>query len=682
MATVDPATPTDPPFQSQEPVVEFWDTTSSTPEWKEFQLGEMWMDNLTWRVMNAGISDATLRYECGLIAFDGNIPVNVQPLDLDRTWVRTTVFGDGGNFFSWVGLVVGTQEVNRAQTTIDSQLITQRFQVRGPEWLLSRIQIVQSVAATPSGQQLLINSGLTYNASENTLQGQQVVKGNKTPTDDNRFYGARDADIWPGDVIANNLQLYFPSGPWEQPWTIEGTDRLEWLVPVLKTHGRSLFDVLTDLVSYQRGLAVWLDYQVGLNQTDFGTITVKIDSQFEKSIELPSQQSVPGNANVVNVSASTSRAAMTTIVRDTRRRVEKVVAQGARRGAVVTYSLDDNSLEEGWFRGDEPEYAAGDPDAAAQPDISVKQRLNDRFRRITYPDLFNRFHVPLDWNGEVRDLNGRIRQPFQSDLYIPDMRFATYIPLKIGYDYTSGEPRATSSAPDVDEFLRPFALIETNDGWENAELLSVGMDETQGRNGFEFSCRVRPLDRRMGMLVSPSTVNHAIAINVPSVVQPNSSAHEAELDYTKMLITAYAQAHEYAQAQWPDVDDVAPEDIHYLRLGDTAFQDFMPNGTIVGVQGGNLIQAGLDMFVRDDTQYLEDTARMAFAWYGRDRVAADLSYQAIAANLQPGYFVRDLDNVSANSLVSSVSYDFRQQTTRIGLDFVEPDFLQLAGGPQ
>lgn len=683
----EPTTAQGTPFQTSQPVVEWWD--EAAVQWKTFPLGRMYVDRLNLRLFNQGLSEAVLRYECGEISFEGGQFVPIAPLSIDRTWVRITITTDdttlvGGELqpdpktIHWAGIIVRTEEDNRASTG-GVRLITQRFTAFGMEWLMARRQIITS-EVLPAGQ---IKHGLTFNSHSNEKIGRQTVKGNKHKDSNSVFADSdEDAEAWTGDAIVDYLELTaFPLGLWS--WTTENLGLLVWLKPVVPCHGRSLMDILKSIASPRRGLDSYISYTPGANEFDFGLFTYRVESMFPSDTVLPSGVTVLANDNIVNIVASTHRDSFTKIHTNSSRRYDKVVALGARIGGIGSFSIADNSIDEGWSTDDQDGYKTGDPNVDPNDDLSRQRDEHDRFRRQKFPDVFTRFEVRLNWNGQVGDGEGGDSNslfPNQS-LHVYEMRFASYLPLKVGWDYQSIEPVPTLSAPSVDEFRKPVSIFKiTGDRWEFGDQLGDVIDETEGINGYDFSCHTRPLDKRFGMLVRPTTVPHVLAALVSEPIAEDTSDHQPTLDFKKMIITAYTQSHDYVSAEFPDdpTELISVEHTHYLRLGDTAFLDFLPAGTVVDVLGGQLVRSQSDMYVRDDREYLADVARVAWQWYGFNRTASQLRYRQVTGNVLLGWMIGELDDVTANAIVTSILWDFQKQTTEIFTHFSEPDFAELA----
>lgn len=693
-----PTIPQEEPFLSGQPVAQWWDNSSF--EWKNFDIGRMYVDRLNLRLLNQGLSEATLRYECGEISFEGTIFTPVLPLTLDRTWIRIVFVTDDTAIVEdnlqpdpktiwWAGIVVETSEDNRARDPGPGHLgfrprfdtgphiMTQRFTLRGMEWLMARRQIVSS-----SVWANVIQHGLAFNYHGDEKIGRQTVKGNKLQ---NGFgFADRDseAEVWTGEQIVDYLILTaFPVGDWNV--AASNISLLQWVKPVIQTHGRTLYDIFRALASPRRGLDSYVIYAPGANDSDFGTFTYRVESMFTADTDLPSGITVAANENIINLEASTHRDAFTTINRDSTRRYDKVVATGARVGGIGTFALADESIDEDWLSGDQDAYKTGDPNVNTDADLGRQRDDHDRFRRQKYPQVFTRFAVPYEWDGRVGDGEGGVGEELfpGQDLYVAGMRFSSYLPLKIGWDYQSIQPEPTISAPEVEEFRKPFSAFKiTDDRWEFGDQLGNVIDETAGANGYDFSCRVHPLDKRFGMSVTPTTVPHALAAGVAEPITEDTSDHEPTLDFEQMLITAYTQSHDYAKAEYPADPDgiILPVDTHYLRLGETAFVDYMPAGTVVDILGGMLVRTRNGMYVRDDREYLQDVARVAWQWYGFDRIASQIRYNQITGNVLRGWMIGELDDVSANAIVTSVLWDFQRQTTEIYTHFAEPDFAELA----
>ena len=146
-------------------------------------------------------------------------------------------------------------------------------------------------------------------------------------------------------------------------------------------------------------------------------------------------------------------------------------------------------------------------------------------------------------------------------------------------------------------------------------------------------------------------------------------------------MTGYFQEDEHCQGDWPAIvanGENAGELV--IRLGDVAFQDVLHAGTIVEISDeGELVQSpGTDVFVRDDTPLLQDIARLAFEWYGKQRYAYSVTYAQIVRDVLPGMIATSIDGQATDVVVTEVNWDFERRATAIATAYAEPDFSGIA----
>jgi len=161
-----------------------------------------------------------------------------------------------------------------------------------------------------------------------------------------------------------------------------------------------------------------------------------------------------------------------------------------------------------------------------------------------------------------------------------------------------------------------------------------------------------------------------------------------ELDWRDNLIaTVMVELDSRVEQKYPATADLPfGTDVSrkvYIDLGDRARLDYVHGGCVLGHADGVLQYPGQAYFIRDDREYMEDVARLAFDWYGVKRQAFTFLIKQVIGLHSIGDLITQIGSVpegtaqEVNSVVTGLVIDLAQGRTELTTSFAELDFLQL-----
>lgn len=611
----------------------------------------------------------------------------------------------------WYGVVTDETRDHRGNNATNPTG-DQVFTAHGVEWLLTRKQVVQSVVEKLAGAETkTVGRAINFNDFvADHVTGTIQERGNRTnvPGPDGLHLFAKslaNPSKWRGrDIVAYLLKYFSPTIP-QITWLLDPNTAglLNWSVPSVVAHGRSVYDVINEVIDRRRGFT----WAIDVNEIN-STFTLRVISFAEIDIALPSGEVIAENPDQVALSvldeSHLDGAVLTTSYQT---RYQQVVAIGGRRGACFTVTpgtiIWPSTLVDDWDSALRTAYitaASGDEDypekLSDQKAANDSERQGDRLRRV-----FTSFRLRDEWDGKIFD-QGVALEPACPDLldehrsvefWQPGLRFESYLPLITGFDYSDGPENATDENPEdsVPELLRPFAVINLPDGrWEYVDKLS-SHSRAEGKDfgaGIEFNCHVRMMDHQAGVVVEPTAPPHVIALDVydPSSAAP--SEYKPLLDGRSMLITVFALFDEHVQVSYPVPPEPSiwnSEQALYIRLGDDYRLDWMPRRTVIGLSNGKLKQSENAGWLRDDRQQLADVARTAWQWYATPRRAIQVGFRAISNQLRVGQMIRTFASGATqepvNAVITGIGYDMIGGRQTLFTDFGELDFTRAGRAP-
>lgn len=695
----------------------------------------LFAERVTFSVAPA-ISHAELSYRAGdkIMRHDQTSFDSYPRLSLQGKYVRISINQSDDSVVRWYGTIVDRDEMllgmdaSAGNPERDSR---QTFIAYGLEFLLDRRYITTSAVEREDGSVDLINRAIGFNLGPGAERDRKRAENssiNKGP--DDAFVFAKslhegDASFWNADDIIQYLTAYHMPADIDEnqqiPWYYNDTvEQLPFIAPSMQVHGRTVREVLNMLMDRRRGLS-W-----ALNVSDDETRVEIVPISFgETDIHLPSGDGfIPANFSQKAMNFDTELRARESRLITSRANVYKsVIARGERRGAVFTCSHGDSThdwvnFDKNWTADLEDDYieaASGDPAYASLPDWIAQQTANQEARRKTkLESVYRFFAIPETWDGKTNSGHPTILQDDfsggQRQIWIPGLRFEHHLPMYDGVDYTGsaiadGTPASFLPDDELGDFLRPTAWIDTGADahvYERVDRLGLGLKE--GLISPETLAR----SYAMGLRMHKDDLGFSVDVHgAPQLViakddfipaddnGPDSNDWQADSDWKKLLVTVYMLSDDYAEGQWPDLDnDADGEDVHQVLVIQVQnyFCDYVLKDTVLDTDtNGQLMTVTQSGYVRDDRDKLQDMARLAYEWYSVERIALDVTFHSLDASvgapdndtLNIGDMITTLGQDSfetCNSVVTEISFDTRAQTRTIKTQFVELDVASLARG--
>lgn len=671
------------------------------------------------------VGTATLRYHYGAMIQRGDTKVTeVAPLELRDHWVKIICVPNDATieaeWIKWYGIVTAdTREHHGAAKAKASgdQIIT----AMSPEYILTRIQITHSRIRNDS-QQYYIDRALSFNSGKSDRNGTRYIRGNKRTGHLAFAEDLTTAEVWNAKDIADYLMQFvvkqsqsdqYPVPLRDVNVSLDVDNNIVYLPSEVQADGRTVFDVMQQLWSRQRGLG-WRFEFLGTQAMELG-FALKVFSLSEQDVLLADGQSLPANPYAVIIDTSKANAITRNVTQiDQSRRYKQVIAEGGYFGSVFTVGYRYGNLDRDWTDQDETAYANA---AKASPgyaalDLSAQRSLNDQFRTLEdYRFIYTSYKVPIDWDGtaayegltryvfpdfvqEVGPLEGPVIKANPADSSAPQnvwlhgMRFLPYIPMYAYVDYNDADP--TPPVGDLPDFVRPFGVCKITHPTKSSKSVSwypldaieaaTALDETKHSDATEtVSCSVRMQDHQLGVQVIPSGVSHKIA-NTTDVWQgfPNDRAEshvkKGVVDWKDIYVTVYAQSDKRVRYVYPpqpylmedDEGNQVPKDracdLHstlLIRVGDRARMDYLAPFTILSVTtGGEQLLLGGDIpsagkLIRDDRPYLETLAKMAYAWHETERRSLSIDLRHLWGTIKVGMLINQLQHGRATVMATS-----------------------------
>ncbi len=600
----------------------------------------------------------------------------------------------------WYGIVTDATDERFGNGAGNQRIIAHSL----GEWLLTRKQITTSVVTDVAGVSTKeIKRGLAFNGWRSDYRaGITREFGNQSniPAVDGTQVFARTLDNprkWnAADIIRYLARYQMPAGAdWEL--STDDDNVIAWYEPInVQTHGRTVFQVLNQIIDRSRAMTWTLDFDDEQN-----LFTIRLHSYADTDLDLPgSSASLPANANQVYADLRDNRWVVSLSVDSSfQNRYSYVIVEGARRGSVVSLGLEDETLAADWSPEQRAEYDTAASNEVTYPgSLSERKQMNDlRRMKDDLSEVFTTFAIPSDWNGEAGSGDGleplviaHLAVDSQADPIVPDelepfwysgLRCENYLPILEGHEYsTPEEPTSTVPAERPAQLKRPFATISISRLPSPlpirefvTDLSSASILEGFTGAGLPFNCRLRMLDHRPGFVAMPNVPSHVMGLDDfdPAIAAP--SDFRPYVNFTTIACTSYLTFDDRLRVWHPAI----PEDDPHLepliiRLGDRGHLDYMPKGTVYDVPNGLTAVSEDSGFVRDDRPLLKDIARTAWQWYQVDRQQFQLRVGLIYGGLNVGDLVTRLAvGESLNTLVTHILYDFERFQTIIQSDYAE-----------
>ena len=292
-----------------------------------------------------------------------------------------------------------------------------------------------------------------------------------------------DADFWSTrDIVEHLLAFHLPTPgglAGTIPFTITGLTNLpDWDRPEIETDGRSVADILDELVSVDRLLTYSLD-PVGApgSPPSISSINITVHTTIASALTLPAFSSVPANGNLFTVVNTSDPHTEHSVTYDDSDVVDQVIVRGPPEIAVATFrhkdnpdEVDANELENDWTTQEATDYEDGartggeyeHPDWAtlaqwARREANEIARSNPAMQKV-----YRRLRLKSDWDGKANQEEVFLQE--DEETYVPFLsicQFLETLPLLSGINY-EGDPTAVDETNGQDP-IPPIACLKNPD---------------------------------------------------------------------------------------------------------------------------------------------------------------------------------------------------------------------------
>lgn len=693
------------------------------------------------------------RYGSGAIPGAGEVST-VARLDILRHWVKISVpqttpgtgdeySDDSADAKLWFGRIA---DVSRKSPQA-GQPARQTWTVVGMEHLLE-FPIRESYCTGEVSGVQRVRVGIEFNPPDfsKATTDRPNSTGNCSASNGPRgcrvFAGPNEADLedgvtWSTQEIVKYLVAYHaPPAQTGTPIEIAWHDAdsyaflPDWDRPRVPTHGRTLKQVLDSVLDRRRGLSYVVEYSDDAPRT----LTIRPFTFADAAVSMPSGAgSLAQNTNDLQWNYEALRI-LTAAALETRaaEKVDRVRAVGANPLFVLTLKATTNvattTIIRHWDSTLQTQYNDGAKNTAEYAalgtwDRAEKQRLHRDARAVDeLSRVYSWFGPDSGWpendNGEswscplptwlytVFDLDRDAGDRF---FYRPGLRLERLLPLCVDTDYAAGSFAVDNTPDDLKwEYQRPiviFGLKDTLPGttgkYQLADKLATAaaIEGTGDGGGREFGCSLHVRNDAAGFCLRVhGEPQHAIAALDFGAGADDTDTYDGLpiYDWRDELIATFAiRADCPFERLYPSGPLSTPDPIREMIVDASGRCEYhyLPSTTVVGVDaGGDLITSTVNTeTIRDDSDTLEDVARLAYEWYGRDRhsLTATIGGAQNADQFPLGYLINEIGDPDADpatdeeirTVITSVRISFsddakiRTHTTTVQTSWAELDPL-------
>lgn len=665
--------------------------------------------------LGSQLGQAQWTHRIGTISEQGEMPgttTNINFPSLIGQWVRIqwNARTSGADVpHAWYGIItdVAAQDLGGTDANPAANYSVTAY---SPEWVLSRYQIDDSYVfdgALNPGKR--ITRAIQFNGGRDGEFGRQVDSVNmsdENTNDDARAFwdGKSNPEAWTATEILRYLFTYHQPHPGQRPlWLVDfsGTaaDVLNWYKPTIQTQNRTLYDVINACIPRTRGVVWWTTFNETVSPPQ---IIINLETTVSAPILLPGGTTLPANLNQITIDPfddddeANAIASAGTILSE-QQAYQSVKTIGDRRLEVASFKVDPLQLNENWISTEETSYkSAGSTDpeySNTNLKVSERKQICDQARR-EFDFVYSSFALDMDWDGVTTDSLGSNFVRYAAQQYwTPGLRFESVLPLKEGIDYTDPQsPTPISSKPSTG-LQSPFAVVKLAnlDRWERVDELrsSEHLEKISKRTDPKFACRLVMMRDVPGVVIKPmGAANHVIALNHFTPVDHGSAQGPGDetvsetrpiLDFATLEFTLAFKLDEHVTGTYPPFPAVRYDRQNFLliNLAERAQKIQVTEGTITKIEDGQLQRVQFTTPIRDDTSLCEDVSRIAWEYYKEPRASLDYQLNTIWGVYQIGQLVTQYRSTGINSIVSSITWDWRANRTQIVTRYADLDFAGL-----
>lgn len=662
-----------------------------------------WVEQKLVSVMEArwatapSFSTATLRRRFGWILPAGELSYRyVPPITTHGYYVCIVYSGEDGYPRVWVGYADKPIITERHHEAFNGGASgVQDIPCWGMDRALQYARVNSTVFANPdtaSNQKWLrrdhpatFNLNTFGNRTKDEIQlydiGNQTVEGHVfcLPNEpDPKFWSTRE-------IIKYMARFHLPTNDslaQRLPFRINANaaDLPAWDRPVLNPDGKSLWDVLTELLSSDRMLGWTLIPNVtnasnfpGQTDLNIASLDIVPFTRLRSPLTLPSIGAMPANNAQITWVSNLDPNTDGELQEDASDTVEQVIVEGPREIAVGTFRISE--LQIGWPSALSAEYSTALSDQPGWEDLKrhEKARSNEYFRQLPkFADVFRLYIIKPKWDGTCDGYPLFLEIPDPQDEnadvpYVPYLGNAEILPdlpLYMGVDYegaanevdeTPGRQRLPISVwfekPQDPGKYTPAQTAYTNFGnppVQNPNALPwqfrVVPDNIQGA-GFAFEISGAPKHALAGPLFTP---NNGDPENGNDWVWGG-------YDYADMLITAAMRGDRRPNFRMPATvnGDLVRRTI--IRLEHRSLEHVkIAAATVIGLDSDEETVTSDGGVLRDPLPILEALCRLAAESLVNPRKSLSIRTGRTLGDLFPGEMIATYNGQMANVIISEI----------------------------
>jgi len=455
----------------------------------------------------------------------------------------------------------------------------------------------------------------------------------------------------------------------------------DWDKPTVETEGRSVLDVLNQLVNASRLM------QISTRVTS-NVLEIVIHSLAETAITMTGGKTHPANPSLLTLSTVNAQDTNVVVQDSLSRRAVQVVGKGAKRQSVITAQVakakgEDRALIEAFDDFDRLEYDRGASLTAGYGalDDDKKKEANQRVRaEAKLADTYKTFTLHPQWSFWVgadpvfQEFFPGTAFPLQYFPYWGALQIVDQLPFKELFDYDTAVSLTTVPFPIIGfadqhktKNRKPMVLFErpTEAKFIDAEKMANGKDP-------KFSCYVglSKEDQAVALDVT-GAFQHAIAY-ARFTPLPADDEVNGNWDYLNSYFTISIQEDRFLEHVHPDNASVPTVDVVRRKLiyageayervyvaANTVY-DVKDDGTLRKVNGGAAVQD-----FRNDLPSLITLVEVAAQWQLTTRkicrlVSARPSSAVVVGQLLTKLNADTPQAATINTIVSEISVAMRR----------------------
>ena len=633
------------------------------------------------------IGTATFRYDFGTILREGTTTAAAfEPLDILDQYIRITVDYEGqGPTVVWVGVITdeATTYTNPAEV-----MGYQDYTARELGYILDRIIISDAYAESAGTVTERVRIEVVPDFNRRGRSGK--VYGNKTSST-YEFATGKSSPIfgrqWNVDSTYETTRTWnadeavdyiFKAHLYDQPFAYTSSTLIEGLVDVWKQEGKSIWAILSDILSRRNGFVFYLDSDGG-----DGDITLNVNTVTKDAITTGTH-TIPANTDQTSLELPTDEPfthlfGPLTFRRSTVNRFDTYEAIGEPILCTGTFWFDDSSgqIVSAWSSDLEDDYKEGG--AGAGYEEKDVYRADDKFDTV-----YGSFQLKSSWDGTLQsdafwirlDDDGTVNtgpdEGFPALAYtLMDTRFERNTPFEVGVDYTASTPTV----------LDGFTASDYTDAIGYISMLGVLYDDTDGdvhdktqkyyylnrlnecNEDISTNASIGPSPSHFGFVIRCSPRHFIAAGDMTDSDGETRTLPEVSWKDIEITASAYAPFRVRYKANAPGVTtpDIAKKLTVYIS---DAELHYIAPSTVVGVdEDGNALEyGGTSDFIRDDRPQLKKIVGSAMAWYGQERQVVTIPIYRLQSWVNIGQMLTEITGwagtIEVGTVVSRISYSF------------------------